>query len=249
MRKVFLLAFVFLILWTFQSAALEIRYLGHSSFSIGFESGFRCILDPFAPETGYSIPANLEADVLLSSHEHFDHFFEGFLGKEVRALVGTKKGGTEWNLFDETIKGVHVFALPSYHDDKEGKLRGKNAIIVLEGENLRLAHLGDIGALPEEKVKAKLKGVDILFVPTGGNYTLPLDQVVALIRDLAPRVVIPMHYRTEVTRDWPIAPLEEFLKKAGKWKMVEKGGSTISIYPEELPAATEIWLLEGSSQE
>ncbi|MEN3202636.1 MAG: MBL fold metallo-hydrolase [Atribacterota bacterium] len=243
MWKLLFLGIVFLSLWALPGEALEIRYLGHSAFFLSFESGFRCVLDPFSPEVGYSIPKSLEAHALISTHEHFDHLFEGFLGKHLTTLVGTKSKGADWNLFEETIEGVHIFALPSYHDEKKGTLRGKNAIIVLEGDTMRLAHLGDIGALPEREVKEKLQNVDILFVPTGGHYTLSLDLVVKLIQELTPRVVIPMHYRTEATKDWPIAPLEEFLKRAKTWKVTEKD-SPLRIRKENLPETTEIWVMQ-----
>lgn len=242
MRKVCLFFVLLLFLSVFPGEALEIRYLGHAAFFLAFEEGLQCILDPFSPEVGYPLPENLSAHVLISSHEHFDHFFPDFLKTRVPVLAGTKNNGADWNLFDTTIEGVHIFALPSYHDAEKGRLRGKNAIVVLEGEGLRLAHLGDIGALPEARVRETLKGVDILFVPSGGTYTLPLEQVITLIADLAPRVVIPMHYRTEVTRDWPLAPLEEFCEKAGQWKVVEKT-SPLHLRRDDLPETSEIWVV------
>lgn len=244
MRKFFLLGAVLLVLfWALQGETLEIRYLGHSAFFLSFESGLQCVLDPFSPEVGYPLPEGLEVHVLVSSHEHFDHCFANFLGKPVPTLVGTKGEGREWNLFSETVQNVHIFALPSYHDDKRGVLRGKNAILVLEGDNMRLVHLGDIGALPEAEVREKLQDTDVLFVPVGGHYTIAPDLVVELIRDLAPRVAIPMHYRTEVTKDWFIAPLEEFLGKAKEWKVVEKG-SSLHISRKDLPETTEIWVMQ-----
>lgn len=241
MKRVLLLSLALFLLLAIQGEALEIRYLGHSAFFLSFESGFRCILDPFAPQVGYRIPEGLAVDALVSSHEHFDHFFDGF-AESTQIFVGTKNKGAEWNLFDATIKGVHVFALPSYHDDAQGKLRGKNAILVLEGEGMRLAHLGDIGAIPEKEVAEKLKDVDILFVPTGGHYTLPPDRIVKLIEDLTPRVVVPMHYRTEVTKDWPIAPLEEFLREVKEWK-VKTLDSPLVLKKEDLPETLEIWVM------
>lgn len=244
MRKLLLLGFVFLaLLWVLEGEALEIRYLGHAAFFLSFESGLQCILDPFSPEVGYALPEGLKAHVLVSSHEHFDHCFAEFLGKPVPTLVGTKSGGKEWNLFSETVQNVHIFALPSYHDDAKGALRGKNAILVLEGDNMRLIHLGDIGAFPEAEIREKLRDADVLFVPVGGHYTLAPDLVVELIRNLAPKVVIPMHYRTEATRDWPIAPLREFLGKVKEWSIVEKG-SSLRILQEDLPKTTEIWVMQ-----
>lgn len=247
MQKVFLVLLLLFAFLAFPIQALEIQYLGHSSFLITFDNGFECILDPFSPQTGYSIPEGLDADILISTHEHFDHLYPDFLGKPVEVLVGTKNGGAEWNLFDRTVQGIHIFALPSYHDSEQGKSRGKNSIIVLEGDGMRLAHLGDIGAFPGKEEKEKLEGIDVLFAPVGGHYTLSIEDVIALIEDLSPRVVIPMHYRTKITRDWPIAPLEEFLSRAERWKAVKKGNS-FHLQRENLPEHMEIWVLESPGE-
>ena len=248
MRKVLLLIPLALLslYCAFSGQALEIRYLGHSAFLLTFENGLRLVLDPFSPRTGYPIP-RIDADILVSTHEHFDHYNPGFLGKSVEILSGTKENGKEWNLFDRTMQGVHLFVLPSYHDQEEGKLRGKNSIIVIEGEDMRLAHLGDIGTSPSEDVVEKLRGFDVLFVPVGGNYTISLEEAKELIEVLSPRIVIPMHYRTSITRDWPLASCEEFLSQAKTWKAVLKG-DRVALQKGDLPPSTEIWVLKSPGE-
>jgi beta-lactamase family protein len=61
-----------------------------------------------------------------------------------------------------------------------------------------VAHFGDFGqpALRPEQ-RAALGRVDIVFFPAGGGPTTPVDEAAALLRELAPRVVVPMHFRTE----------------------------------------------------
>lgn len=245
MRKVLLLV-LFSLCCAFPAQALEIRYLGHSAFLLTSENGLRLVLDPFSPRTGYPIP-RIDADILVSTHEHFDHYNPDFLGKSVEVLLGTKGNEKEWNLFDRAIQGVHLFALPSYHDQEEGKLRGKNSIVVIEGEDLHLAHLGDIGAPPSEDVMERLRGVDVLFMPVGGNYTIPLKEAKEFIEVLSPRVIIPMHYRTSITQNWPLASCEEFLSWAKAWKAILKGGLII-LKKEDLPSSTEIWVLKSPQE-
>ncbi|MGQ9622464.1 MAG: MBL fold metallo-hydrolase [Candidatus Caldatribacteriaceae bacterium] len=248
MRKVLLLILLvsLSLCHTLSGQALEIRYLGHSAFLLTFENGLRLVLDPFSPRTGYPTP-RIDADILVSTHEHFDHYNPNFLGKPAEILSGTKENGKEWNLFDRTMQEVRLFALPSYHDQEEGKLRGKNSVIVIEGEDMRLAHLGDIGALPNKDVVEKLRGVDVLFTPVGGNYTISLDEAEKLIKVLSPRIIIPMHYRTPITRDWPLVSCEEFLSRAKAWKAVLKG-DCVTLQKGDLPSSTEIWVLKSPGE-
>ncbi|MDD6796505.1 MAG: MBL fold metallo-hydrolase [Clostridiaceae bacterium] len=65
-----------------------------------------------------------------------------------------------------------VTELKSFHDDKEGTLRGENIMRIFEASDLRVAHLGDIGCMPTKEQIAELKNLDAVMVPAGGFYTL-----------------------------------------------------------------------------
>ena len=88
-------------------------------------------------------------------------------------------------------------ALASFHDNKRGLLRGKNTIHILEAEGMRVAHLGDLGHRLKGKTLEALRGVDAVLIPVGGFYTIDAAAAKAVVDAIAPRVVIPMHYRWE----------------------------------------------------
>jgi len=113
---------------------------------------------------------------------------------------------------------------------------------------MRIVHLGDLGTrLTLEEVK-NLGVVSILFLPVGGYYTITPEEAQAMVAQLKPAVVIPMHYRTEVTATWPIAPIEEFLSLVQGFP-IHKKGHGIMITKDTLPQQTEIWILEYPKRE
>jgi len=77
-------------------------------------------------------------------------------------------------------------------------------------------HLGDLGVPPDEEQIRKIGKVDVLMLPVGGYYTMGPEDAKKTVELLHPRVVIPMHYKTEVNADWPIAGVEEFLSLMGE---------------------------------
>lgn len=92
------------------------------------------------------------------------------------------------------VKGVSVLGYPSSRDQEWGAKKGKNTIFVFDSEDVRLAYLGAIGHALDEKTVEKIGDIDILFVPVGGEDTLPSKEIDVLIREIEPRMVIPMHY-------------------------------------------------------
>ena len=90
-----------------------------------------------------------------------------------------------------------VVAIASEHDDAAGTARGPNTIFGFTLDGLRVCHLGDLGqaALRPEQVGA-VGEVDVLFVPAGGGPTVGGERAAEVVRVLAPRLVVPMHYRT-----------------------------------------------------
>jgi len=241
MKKVFFICILIILLISF-SLAIEIRYLGHSCFRLEFSSGLSIILDPYSSSTGYPIP-KISADLLISSHEHADHYNPNFLEKKVDIIVGTKNNGADWNIFEKKLKDVKIWNIPYYHDEVEGKKRGKNSITVIDAEELRIVHLGDLGTILTEKEIKLIDKVDILFLPVGGYYTLSQKDALVVINQLNHKIVIPMHYKTEYTKNWPISSLDDFLSLAKKFKIVMFETSTIKISKDKLPKSTEIWVL------
>ncbi|EKD46401.1 MAG: hypothetical protein ACD_67C00246G0001, partial [uncultured bacterium] len=94
------------------------------------------------------------------------------------------------------VKGINIVGLDSFHDSEEGSLRGKSTIYILEVEDLKICHLGDLGCDLTGKQLEEIDGVDILFIPVGGTYTIDGKKAAELVRKIEPAIIIPMHYKT-----------------------------------------------------
>ena len=199
---------------------MKIRYLGHSCFLLADGAGTRIVTDPFG-DVGFSMP-HVEAEGASISHAHFDH-----------ANVGAVKCGA---LFDRAgnyaLGGIKVSAVESFHDDAQGKKRGKNLIFLFQTEGLTLCHLGDLGERCSPALLQKIGRVDVLLIPVGGNYTIGAAEAKEYIDALRPALVIPMHYKTEGL-DIDVAPLDGFLKLV-KGTEVEHAGCEIMINREKI---------------
>ena len=178
-----------------------IQHIGHAEFLITLESGFRIVTDPYDASTGYPV-RKIEADGVLVSHHHHDH--------DAVENVSGQPQIIDYAGVHTFAPGIQVTALTADHDDAGGSKRGKTLLFLLEAEGLRVAHLGDLGCLLDADQLEALGAVDILMIPVGGYFTIDAAQALEVVRQLNPRVVIPMHYRTEYNADWPIGPVENF---------------------------------------
>ena len=207
---------------------MKITWIGHACFFIEAQEG-RIVTDPFAEEIPYAFP-QLEADLVTVSHDHFDHNAADRVGGDpevVRALG------------DLDVHGVCVRGIASLHQE-EG---GDNILYVLSLEDMRVAHLGDLGTLLGETQRAALADVDVLLIPVGGNYTIDARQAASIIEGLSgTRLVIPMHFRTAAIADWPIATVEEFESLMDNVRRI--GASTIEVTRTSLPEQREVWILD-----
>jgi L-ascorbate metabolism protein UlaG (beta-lactamase superfamily) len=169
-----------------------IHYYGHSCFKINTRPAGRgqeeisIFLDPFDKKIGLRPPQG-QADIVLVSHDHFDH-------NNVAALKGEP---SVINIPGEySVRGVSIVGIPSFHKEPEaGQEKIINTIFVLESEDLRVCHLGDLGTDLSEKQLEEINGVDILMIPIGGNYTIGHKRALELIKKIEPALVIPMHYK------------------------------------------------------
>lgn len=177
----------------FGGILMTLTWLGHSCFLVESQ-GYQIVLDPYAPDSvpGYQ-PVSAQADQVLCSHEHRDHH-----GIE---QVTLRQGG---------VSPFTIETISTWHDDQQGALRGPDTIHILDDGSCRIAHLGDLGCELTDQQKQPLKNLDALMIPVGGFYTIDAAQAKALVDELKPRVVIPMHYRGEGFGYDVIGPLAPF---------------------------------------
>ena len=193
---------------------MHLRWFGQSAFLL---TGERSVLiDPFAIPEGLGLESRgmvfdyppiegVVADLVLITHEHFDHngaeVVEGS-PQVIRSTAGR---------FDSCIG--EVVAIAAEHDDVAGTKRGPNTIFCFTLAGLRLCHFGDYGQAhlrPEQELA--IGEVDVLFLSIGGGPTVSVDAAIELVRRLRPRLVVAMHYRTEAVNflELPDAFLDGF---------------------------------------
>jgi len=165
---------------------MEIWYLDHSSFRIRSQEGI-IITDPYGPEIGLKLP-KIKADIITVSHELSDH--NRFDLSTGRPFVIRTPGEYE-------IQGISVFGIPSFH---------KNIIYLIETEGIKLCHLGNLDHQLEKEALNKINSPDVLFVPVGNRDTIGPKEIIKIIRQIEPKIVIPMHYRNEELK------VKEFLR-------------------------------------
>ncbi|MFZ5364748.1 MAG: MBL fold metallo-hydrolase [Patescibacteria group bacterium] len=217
---------------------MNISWLGHSCFKIETKyqnQNLVIITDPYHKEIGLRVP-KMAADIVTISHEHDDHnnreAVEGNLEKT--PFLIDQPGEYE-------IKGVFVHGLSSSHDNQDGAQRGGNIIYRFDIEGLSLVHLGDLGHQLSDQQLDQLGNVDVLFVPVGGTYTLDANGASKLVREIEPRLVIPMHYRDDKVK-LKLDSVNAFRKEMGGQATTEK---KIKIAAKNLPAEeTKIIILE-----
>jgi len=215
---------------------MTITWLGQSCFKI--QSGdVTLVTDPYTAEVGFKLP-RLTADIVTVSHDHFDHNnIDGVSGENGAPFVIRSPGEFE-------VKGIFVYGNAFWHDKTEGKDRGPNTAYCIEAEGISLAHLGDLGHTLNEEQIEKLNGVDTLFVPVGGKWTLGASEAVEVINEIEPRIVIPMHYKIPGLKV-DVETIDKFLKEMGASKAERL--PKLKIFKKDLPQEeTKVIVLEKS---
>ncbi len=209
---------------------MKIRWLGHSCFLITNERGINILTDPFDETLGYRMTKE-KINIITISHEHYDH--NNTMGIKGKPVV--LKGPVNRDTHKIVFKGIS-----SYHDSVYGKYRGENTIFVIRTDELTLCHLGDLGHLLYNEQLEQINHVDILFVPVGGYFTINYIQAEQVINQVKPKIVIPMHYKTEAIK-WSIDPLSVFLNEKQNIKML--GEKFFEINSSTLPEKRSIYVL------
>ncbi|MEM1719901.1 MAG: MBL fold metallo-hydrolase [Desulfurococcaceae archaeon] len=197
-----------------------ISWHGHACVSVQV-NGYTIVIDPHdGLSIGLKKPAT-RADLVLVTHDHFDHNAVNAVSKDKTRVLKMHYGET-------FVDSLRVVGLRSYHDKSKGRRRGENAVYVIEVKGARLAHLGDIGDIPEELVLEKLKGVDLLMVPVGGTFTIEPEEAWSLVEKTKPVNVMPIHY-------WitglmlPLKPVDEFLKLVKGYNVVKLDTNSFNL--------------------
>ncbi|MEM2919284.1 MAG: MBL fold metallo-hydrolase [Candidatus Nitrosocaldus sp.] len=194
---------------------VRIAWLGHDTFKISSSGKAIIYIDPYRLKR----EARDKADLLLISHEHFDHLSVEDAKKVVAAdktvVITTKrcadgmKGAKvkdvrivkPWDKVD--LQGITVEAVPAYNiskinPDTKKPFHPKDAGMigfVLTVDGVRIYHAGDTDAVEELR---NISNIDVALLPVSGTYVMTADEAVEAVRMIKPKIAIPMHYGTIV---------------------------------------------------
>lgn len=186
---------------------MKLEWFGHACFRISAERGI-LVFDPYTDGSVQGLRLmRLFADRVICSHEHSDHNAADKIILSGRALP------------------FEVRQISCFHDENGGAKRGKNTISIVTADGLSVAHMGDIGHMLSDEQIAELGKVDILLIPVGGVYTVDAATAFKLYKRIAPKVVVPMHYRMGGRGLQNVAPVDDFLRYFSKSDIHRIGSS------------------------
>jgi L-ascorbate metabolism protein UlaG (beta-lactamase superfamily) len=187
----------------FEYENIKIVWTGHAGFRIN--DGITIYIDP------YELAVYQPADLILITHDHFDHLSMTDLRKVVSErttiIAPYEAEKSLSDLLGERVfvkpgdvleaRGVKIWAVPAYNINK---FRSSGIVYhpredlkvgyVLQVSDVKIYHAGDTDNIPE------MKGVecDIALLPISGKYVMTVEEAVAATKTIRPKVVIPMHY-------------------------------------------------------
>jgi L-ascorbate metabolism protein UlaG (beta-lactamase superfamily) len=184
---------------------VRFHWLGHDGYKI-IADGKTIYIDPYQlskPQQNKN-----DADIVLISHNHFDHLSMDDLKHVVRektALVAAKECGEQLKNFEEaeikgvapgdkvTVQGVPIEAVAAYNTNKHfhPKADGKVGFVITLN-NMRIYHSGDADDIPEMSTTKP----DVALVPVSGTYVMTAEEAARAINEkIKPKkLAIPMHY-------------------------------------------------------
>lgn len=207
---------------------LQIRWHGHACWEI--TNDVTLVTDPHDGKS-IGIPApTVAGDIILVSHDHYDHNSVKSVEKEGSKVVTDER--------KRTINDIEIRGIESFHDEEQGAKRGKNIIYKFVVNDISFCHMGDLGHDLDDEAVQKIGQVDILFIPIGGTFTVDDKQAWNLVKKINPKIIVPMHYKIGGL-SLPIAGIDSFLERS--IFTVSHVGNEIDIEKEDLPDEPEVW--------
>ncbi|HVP05177.1 MAG TPA: MBL fold metallo-hydrolase [Dehalococcoidia bacterium] len=209
---------------------MEIVWLGHSCFRIrGREATVVC--DPCPPSTGYQY-GKPTADIITISHNHPDHNYVKGIAGGPTVIV---------NAGEYEIHGAFITGIATYHDNQKGEEHGRNLAFVIEMEDIKVCHLGDLGHTPNAEQVEDMVGSDVVLIPVGGKNTIDGAKAAEIVSLLEAKLVVPMHYKTDV-HDGGLETAERFLKEMQATAVQPQ--PKLQITRSSVPSETQVVLLD-----
>jgi L-ascorbate metabolism protein UlaG (beta-lactamase superfamily) len=207
---------------------MEIAWINHSCFALKGET-ITVLTDPFSSEIGDSSQFP-EADIMITSNDHPNHC-------NTDAVPGDGYVVSTPGEYD--IDGTYIRSIATVLKNESGAPK-RNLITIIEIDKITIAHLGDLGEIPPSRHLEELNHVDVLLVPAGGDGTISPQDAARIVNLTEPKIVIPMHYKTETTRI-SLETADKFFEELGYQQELPQ--VRLQITDTNLPAERKIVIL------
>jgi len=211
---------------------LRITWCGHSYFMVE-AGGLRVAMDPHDGDSLGLPRCRAQADLVLVSHDHYDH-------NAVELASSPRTRVVRWREGELSLGGLRVRGVRLGHDDKGGSLFGSLVAYVVEAEGLALAHMSDVGE-PSDSAE-RVGRADIAIVPAGDVTTVSQDEAVRWAVRLGARLVLPAHYWVPGS-NVPLDPLDRLLE-AWRGRVERVSSSSVTVDAASLPQEPTLLVLE-----
>jgi len=222
---------------------MKLKWYGHASFRITSDNGLTIITDPYTPElAGYS-EFTEKADIVLTSSDDDDYHCRSDLipGNPVRinTVNVAEEGGRD-------INGLHLDAIITMEmEEHPYHAPGQNAMYRFEVDGIKVAHMGDIGNPFTQTQIDFLKDADVLLTLAGDVPTIKLvDLCPALINQIKPKLIVPMHFRTLTYRPRDGFWIQSFLDYFDDEDVDFAFDYEVSLTPEDIPESTRVLVMD-----
>jgi L-ascorbate metabolism protein UlaG (beta-lactamase superfamily) len=211
---------------------MKITWVGHACFLIeGHETTI--LTDPYNEQLPYKAPS-FPADVVIVTHEHFDH-------NAIHRVLGSPsivRGPGQ-----HTAHNIQFTGIPTFHDQEQGKKRGPNTIFTFAIDGVNMAHFGDLGHMLNDEQLGLLSQVEVAMIPVGGYFTINAEQAAQIVQKLPQvKVILPMHYKTDILgEDFPIDGVDKFTERMQNVKQIDS--AEVALMKDALPVRREVWVL------
>lgn len=216
-----------------EDAAVSIRFLGHASFLIESPQRVRIVTD----YNDY-IRAPVTPDIVTMNNAHSTHYTDNIEPGVKFVLRGWDPAGGV-AVHNLGYRDVRIHNVPTNVRDYGGTRYNGNSIFVFEVADLCIAHLGHLHHTLTQTHLADLGPIDVVMVPVDGAWTLNQAEMIDVLQQIKPKLVLPMHIFGRAT-------LDRFLDRAREFYDVRWAEQPdFSLSRSELPARPEIRILPG----
>jgi len=207
---------------------VEITFLGHSCFRLRTKE-VTVITDPYQVAPGRPA-ARAQGEIVTISHDHPGHNNAAGVGGAPRVIQGPG---------EYEIRGVLITGVATFHDSVSGRERGRNTVYVIQMEDVRLCHLGDLGHVLTTEQVDEIGTVDVVFVPARGA-ALEMSRTSEVISQIEPNIIIPMHFPS--TDEEGLASIEKFCHEMGLRQIAPE--PKLNVTKASIPQETQVVVLD-----